>query len=67
MTPPLKCRNCGATFKPKRKTQRFCTSVCRKEFHQYGKAGIGKLLELMTKRIRKIVREEITTFMKGTI
>jgi hypothetical protein len=73
--PRRKCDNCGATYKPKRpllEGQRgFCKDNCRKEYHKNGGA-YRKVREIMAKiverelktcvdkRLREIVREEIT-------
>ena len=40
--PPQKCAQCEADFQPKRDWQKFCSSLCRAEWH---KAALERELE----------------------
>jgi rubredoxin len=58
MLPRRKCDNCGASYKPKQPTQRFCKPVCRFQFSRNGSA----ILQLKTKlapEVRKQIQLEI--------
>lgn len=66
--PKKHCLNCPKFFRLTKKTRRFCSDECRKEFHVYG-SSFGKLKDKLTELIhaqsRDIVNTEFGRYVSG--